>query len=52
MTPGSGQVIRFVAAADGKDKKTSVKDVASERTKQAKEQARQQEREGVIPESE
>jgi hypothetical protein len=42
VTPGSGQVIRFVAAAEGKAKKTSVKDVASEKTKQAKEQARQQ----------
>ncbi|QNI33837.1 hypothetical protein H7849_07970 [Alloacidobacterium dinghuense] len=42
VTPGSGQVIRFVAAADGKEKKTSVKDVASEKTKQAKEQAQQQ----------
>jgi hypothetical protein len=42
VTPGSGQVIRFVAAAEGKAKKPSVKDVASEKTKQAKEQARQQ----------
>jgi hypothetical protein len=42
VTPGSGQVIRFVAAADGKEKKASVKDAASEKTKQAKEQARQQ----------
>ena len=42
VTPGSGQVIRFVAAAEGKEKKKSVKDAASEKTKQAKEQARQQ----------
>jgi len=42
VTPGSGQVIRFVAAADGKEKKKGVKNVASEKTKQAKEQARQQ----------
>jgi len=42
VTPGSGQVIRFVAAADGEEKKTSVKDAASEKTKQAKAQARQQ----------
>jgi hypothetical protein len=42
VTPGSGQVIRFVAAAEGKEKKKGVKDAASEKTKQAKEQARQQ----------
>jgi hypothetical protein len=45
VTPGSGQVIRFVSAAEGKEKKKkkkSVKDTASEKTKQAKEQARQQ----------
>jgi hypothetical protein len=42
MTPGSGQLIRFVAAAEGKDKKKSVKDDVSERTNQAKEQVRQQ----------
>jgi hypothetical protein len=42
VTPGSGQVIRFVAAAEGKEKKKGVKDTASEKTKQAKEQARQQ----------
>ena len=42
VTPGSGQVIRFVAAAEGTEKKKGVKDVASEKTKQAKEQARQQ----------
>ena len=42
MTPGSGQLIRFVTAAEGKDKKKSVKDAASEKTNQAKEQVRQQ----------
>jgi hypothetical protein len=42
VTPGSGQVIRFVSAAEGKEKKKSVKDAASEKTKLAKEQARQQ----------
>ena len=41
VTPGSGQVISFVAAAEGKEKKKGVKD-AAEKTKQAKEQARQQ----------
>ncbi len=33
---GSGQVIRFVAAAEAKEKKKTVKDAASERTNQAK----------------
>ena len=42
VTPGSGQVIRFVAAAESKEKKKSLKDAASEKTNQAKEQARQQ----------
>jgi hypothetical protein len=42
VTPGSGQAIRFVAAAEGKEKKKGVKDAASEKMKQAKEQARQQ----------
>jgi hypothetical protein len=42
VTPGSGQVIRFVAAAEGRERKKGVKDAASEKTKQAKEQARQQ----------
>jgi hypothetical protein len=41
VTPGSGQVIRFVAAAESKERK-GVKDTASEKTKQAKEQARQE----------
>ncbi len=35
-------MIRFVAAAEGKEKKKTVKDAVSERTNQAKEQARQQ----------
>lgn len=38
---GSGQVIKFVAAADSK-KKNTVKDAASEKTRQAKEQAKQE----------
>src|ERR1700730_548273 len=42
VPPGSGQAIHFVAAAEGKEKKKGVKDAASEKTKQAKEQARQQ----------
>lgn len=41
VTPGSGQVIQFVSAAEAKEKK-SVKDQATERTRQAKEQARQE----------
>jgi len=41
VTPGSGQVVQFVAAAEAKDKKT-VKDQATERTRQAKQQAQQQ----------
>jgi hypothetical protein len=40
VSPGSGQVIRFVAAAENKQRK-SAKDAASERTRQAKEQAKQ-----------
>ena len=39
--PGSGQVIRFVAAAESKERK-GIKDAASEKTKQAKEQAKQE----------
>jgi hypothetical protein len=41
VTPGSGQVIRFVAAADSTERK-GVKDAVSEKTKQAKEQAKQE----------
>ncbi|HEY4046179.1 MAG TPA: hypothetical protein VGM27_04855, partial [Acidobacteriaceae bacterium] len=41
ITPGSGQVIRFVAAAESKERK-GIKDAASEKTKQAKEQAKQE----------
>ncbi|HEX4786238.1 MAG TPA: hypothetical protein VH350_18000 [Candidatus Sulfotelmatobacter sp.] len=41
VTPGSGQVIRFVAAAESTERK-GVKDAASEKTKQAKEQAKQE----------
>jgi len=39
VTPGSGQVIQFITAADA-DKKKNVKDLASEKTRQAKQQAR------------
>jgi hypothetical protein len=42
VAPGSGQVIQLVTAADTKEKKKGVKDVASEKTKEAKQQARQQ----------
>lgn len=42
VTPGSGQVIELVTAANEKEKKDGVKDMASERTKQAKQQARQE----------
>jgi hypothetical protein len=41
VTPGSGQVLKFVSAPDRETKKT-VKDVASEKTKEAKQQARDQ----------
>lgn len=41
VTEGSGQVIQLVTAPD-KEGKKSVKDVASEKTKEAKQQARQQ----------
>ena len=41
VTPGSGQVIRFVAAAERTERK-GVKDAVSEKTKQAKEQAKQE----------
>jgi hypothetical protein len=42
VTPGSGHVIQFVAASENKDKKKGVKDAASEKTRQAKEQAKQE----------
>jgi hypothetical protein len=42
VTPGSGQIIEFVTAANPKEKKSGVKDKASEKTKQAKQQARQE----------
>jgi len=41
VTPGSGQVIEFVTAAD-RDQKKSVKDVASEKTKEAKAEAKRE----------
>jgi type IV secretory pathway VirB10-like protein len=42
VTPGTGQVIELVTAADAKEKKNSVKDMASEKTKEAKQQAHQE----------
>ncbi|MFZ1916757.1 MAG: hypothetical protein WAU58_04225 [Terriglobales bacterium] len=41
VAPGSGQVMQFVSAPE-KDPKKSVKDVATEKTKEAKQQAREQ----------
>jgi type IV secretory pathway VirB10-like protein len=41
VAPGSGQVIRFVTAAENQKKK-NVKDVVTEKEKQAKEEARRQ----------
>jgi hypothetical protein len=41
VTPGSGQVMQFVTAPD-RDPKKSTKDVASEKTKEATQQAREQ----------
>jgi hypothetical protein len=41
VSPGSGQVIRFVAAAESKERK-GIKDAASEKTRQAKEQAKRE----------
>jgi hypothetical protein len=41
VTPGSGQVIRFLVAADGKDKK-GIKDAASEKALEAKEEAKRE----------
>jgi len=41
VTPGSGQVIEFVSAADGNQKK-GVMDAAAARTKEAKQQAKQE----------
>src|SRR6266576_65298 len=40
--PGSGQVIQFVAAAETREGKKGVKDAASQKTKEAKERARQE----------
>jgi type IV secretory pathway VirB10-like protein len=42
VTPGSGQIIQLVTAANAKEKKNTVKDMASEKTNQAKQQAHQQ----------
>src|ERR1700683_1650350 len=42
VSPGSGQVIRFVTAKDGKNsKKDTVKDAATQKVNQAKQQAKQ-----------
>jgi hypothetical protein len=41
VTPGSGQVIQFIAASE-KKRNNPIKDQASERTRQAKQQARQE----------
>ena len=41
VTPGSGQVIRFLTAANEKEKK-GVKDVTSEKAKEAKEEAKRE----------
>jgi hypothetical protein len=42
VTPGTGQVIELVTAANAKEKKNGVRDMASEKTKQAKQQAHQE----------
>jgi hypothetical protein len=41
VTPGSGQVVQFVTAADDSSRK-SAKDIAAEKAKEAKEQAKQE----------
>jgi len=41
VTPGSGQVIQFLTAADA-DKKKGIKDTASEKAKEAKEEAKRE----------
>jgi hypothetical protein len=41
VTPGSGQVVQFVAAADG-EKKKNIKGIASEKVDQKKQEAKQQ----------
>lgn len=42
VTPGSGQVIELVTAVNEKGKKNGIKDMASQKTKEAKQQAHQQ----------
>jgi hypothetical protein len=42
VTPGTGQVIELVTAADANGKKNGVKVLATEKTRQAKQQARQE----------
>ena len=42
VTPGTGQVIELITSANPKEKKSAVKDIASEKTNEAKQQAHQQ----------
>jgi len=42
VTPGSGQIIELVTAANAKEKKNGARDMASQKTNQAKQQARQE----------
>ncbi len=42
VTPGSGEVLQFVAAGEGKDQNKGVADAAEQRTKAAKEEAKQE----------
>lgn len=42
VTPGSGQMINFVAAAENEEKTKGVKDAAAEKTRRAKQQAKQE----------
>src|ERR1035438_7509120 len=42
VTPGTGQVIDFVTAANDKQKKNAVKDAASKKTEEAKQRAHEQ----------
>jgi hypothetical protein len=42
VTPGSGQIIDFVTAANDKEKKNAVKDMASKKTEEAKKRAHEQ----------
>ena len=42
VTPGSGQVVQFVSAGDAKNPREGVKDAVSEKTREAKQQAKQE----------